>query len=332
MMMNALKRDASMAMTVNDPACAVDGGAKRHCAERDAAGTTQSLLQSTYTRALCSLPAVIQRNILDAVDPTMELATERLREIYSRIFREAPAAFEYGLACLALAKRGGDLNHLTLYINPCGEGLSPYTAHLERMLPYGTHTTFDPVIFSDKYLLWSTVPSMAISRACTGFNRPTDTMPPFDADVLLKMCNGKLPCWHGSFRIKGWKRLEASGPVTINCTTEDEFDSILRIVAVVPIQSLAHSGSATPDPGVGAFLVSRAAVAVGYKIQAEFEAQHKRAGWKSIVDQYISGESGKVPSAQFVRMCIGPGPVYQEYNAENFAVEIPVTGDRLPRL
>ena len=59
---------------------------------------------------------------------------KRLTKIFRETFWAIPAAFTFGQACLALAKRGMNVNVITLYLGPGGVGLSKYTAHLEAML------------------------------------------------------------------------------------------------------------------------------------------------------------------------------------------------------
>lgn len=76
----------------------------------------------------------IRRTLLDDVDPVLNRAAERLEKIYRETFWAIPNAFEFGQACLALAKRGSNINQITLYLGPGGVGLSKYTSHLEAML------------------------------------------------------------------------------------------------------------------------------------------------------------------------------------------------------
>ena len=97
--------------------------------------------------ASANLYVGIERNLLDAVDPVLDAAISRLEKIYSETFWAIPAAFTLGQACLALAKRGLNVNQITLYLGPGGVGLSKYTAHLEAMLGTDNHDIFDPNIF-----------------------------------------------------------------------------------------------------------------------------------------------------------------------------------------
>ena len=77
----------------------------------------------------------------------MAKAIDRLEKIYSETFWAIPASFEFGQACLALAKRGLNINPITVYVGPGGVGLSKYTSHLEAMIGVRNHCLFDPNIF-----------------------------------------------------------------------------------------------------------------------------------------------------------------------------------------
>ena len=103
----------------------------------------------------------IEHNLLDAVDPVLMSASARLEKIYRETFWAIPAAFEFGQACLALAKRGLNINPITLYLGPGGVGLSKYTSHLEAMLGEHNHCMFDPNIFYTDDELRKQVPRMA---------------------------------------------------------------------------------------------------------------------------------------------------------------------------
>ena len=97
--------------------------------------------------ASANLSVDIERDVLDDVGPVLEAAIGRLEKICASTFWAIPSAFEHGQACLALAKRGLNVNQITLHLGPGGVGLSKTTDHLEAMLGTDNHDTFDPNVF-----------------------------------------------------------------------------------------------------------------------------------------------------------------------------------------
>ena len=194
--------------------------------------------------ASANLYVGIERNLLDAVDPVLEAAIDRLEKIYSETFWAIPAAFQLGQACLALAKRGLNVNHITMYVGPGGVGLSKYTDHLQAMLGTENHDIFDPNIFYSDDELRKQVPRMTGHFVFTGQERPTGSKQHIREDLLKKFCTGegvacRLP--YGILtkmhRIIGWKRLECNKLIEFPDITEENFESILRRFAVVVIQA-----------------------------------------------------------------------------------------------
>ena len=316
MLVDDLSSSASTVNVANNHPGVVGGVAKKQVDAGWPDGPHKSLLLAAYSRALSPLPALIQRTILDAIDPVLELAVERLQDIYSNTFSALPAAFEYCQACLALAKGGFTITHLTLLVNPGGNCVSTYTSHLERVVGIDNHCLFAPSLFYSSYQLRMEVPSMAGCFVCTGYSVPPDTMQPINKEVLLKLCMGDwLPGWpvndfpSRSFRIRGWKRLEVSGPIAIRGITEDRLASLLRRVTVVQLRDTDTRCDSRSGAGVGSFVVSATAVAAGRKIQASFESRNDDLGCMSIAIQYHHGGGDRGISAQFMRMCCGISPV-----------------------
>ena len=83
-------------------------------------------------------------------------------------------AFKFGQACLALAKRGLNINCITMYVGPGGVGLSKYTSHIEAMLGEHNHVTFDPNIFYHDEELRKVAPQLAGHLVYTGQERPVN--------------------------------------------------------------------------------------------------------------------------------------------------------------
>ena len=316
MSMDDLNSTASMVNVANNLTGFISGVAKERVAAGRADGPLKSLLHATYSRALRTLPASVQRTILDAIDPVLELAIERLQDIYSNTFSAQPRAFEYCQACLALAKVGFKITHLTLLVNAGDDCVSTYTSHLERLVGIDNHCLFDPSLFYSSCQLRMEVPSMSECFVCTGYRMPPGTMQPINLEVLLMLCMGSgLPGWpmYGSpsrsFCITGWKRLEVSGPIAIRGITEDRLASLLRRVTVVQLSDPDTRCDPRSGAGVGAFVVSATAVAAGRKIQASFESRNDELGCMSIAIQYHHGGGDRGISAQFMRMCCGISPV-----------------------
>ena len=141
--------------------------------------------------ASANLYVGIERNLLDTVDPVLQTAMNRVEKIYSHTFWAIPLAFEFGQACLALAKRGLNINPISLYLGPGGVGLSKYTAHLEAMLGEDNHCMFDPNIFYTDDELRKQIPSMAGHFVYTGQERPTGGKQPIREDLLKKFSTGE---------------------------------------------------------------------------------------------------------------------------------------------
>ena len=132
-------------------------------------------------RASANLCVGIERNLLDGVDPVIEAAIARLDKIYASTCWAIPSAFEHGQACLALAKRGLDVNHITMYLGLGGVGLSKYTYHLEAMLGTDNHDTFDPNVFYSDDELRKQVPG----------RQATSSLPDKSAQAIRSRPSGK---------------------------------------------------------------------------------------------------------------------------------------------
>ena len=101
--------------------------------QQDQKDETGKVVQSARSPS-ADLYIGIEHNLLDNVDLVLARAMDRLEKIYSETFWAIPESFEFGQACLALAKRNLNINPITLYVGPGGVGLSKYTSHLEEML------------------------------------------------------------------------------------------------------------------------------------------------------------------------------------------------------
>lgn len=282
--------------------------------------------------ASANLYVGIERNLVDDVDPVLEAAIGRLEKIYSETFWAIPAAFELGQACLALAKRGLNVNQITLYLGPGGVGLSKFTAHLEAMLGTDNHDTFDPNVFYSDDELRKQVPQMAGHFVFTGQERPSGSKQAVREDLLKKFCTGegvagRLP--YGILtkmhNIIGWKRLECNKLIEFQDITEDNFESILRRFAVVQIQARFFEkaqlsgvdldpdtrGVFCRDPELDSFYTSGPACAGGLKIQAAFEEINGKQDCLDIVQHYTRGGGDKGVSMKYMRECCGLKPLHE---------------------
>ena len=289
--------------------------------------TAKSRLLASYSQALRRLPPALVLNILDAVDPCLELAIERMHEIYTEMFWASPAAFKYGQACLALAKRGLKSGRITVYFGPGGVGKSTYTRHLGALVGDPNHCTFDPNIFCCRERLVRRVPKLAGRWLCNGWNRPAYSMPPLRSDLLKGFCDsmrleGRLmfDTKSSRFDITGWKRFDVNKPFTIsNAGTNGGFGPILRRFDVVQLHDPCSRGlpqgaddldqdmrgSSSWIPNVKHFIVTGPAVAAGCKIQAEFENDHSGDDCMGIIGDYRAEGGDRGVTERFMRACCG---------------------------
>ena len=297
--------------------------AKRQKSAHTSSVGKKSRLQVIYSKVLGALPEALERSILDAVDPVMELATERLDEIFSKIFSADTAAFEYCQACLALSQHGYHIDHITIYTGSASIECSIYTAHLMAALGDRIHCTFDPEIFSSSFQLRCHIQRMSMRRVCSCYCRGYDTPQPIRADMFDLVCDGGgLRAWdqwdrpisasrtsmaltNKVYNARGWKRLDANWPVSITGVTESSFYSFLTRVVVIVLQDTDTPGAPHRDDGARAFVRSKAAAAAGRRTQNEFESKHGAHDCIHIVDRYHRGERDRVGGVKFMRECCG---------------------------
>jgi len=89
----------------------------------------------------------IMRNTLTGLDPVLNAAIEKLNTAMSQTCWAIPGAFDFQQACQALARRGLNIDCITIYWGPGGVGLSRYSAHLEAMYGKENYCTFDANVF-----------------------------------------------------------------------------------------------------------------------------------------------------------------------------------------
>ena len=81
------------------------------------------------------------------VDPALEAATDRYQRLIEQTFWSCNEGFEFCQACEELARRGYNIDLITILLGPGGVGLSLFTAALAARYGPINHRYFDPNIF-----------------------------------------------------------------------------------------------------------------------------------------------------------------------------------------
>ncbi|CAK0846846.1 unnamed protein product, partial [Prorocentrum cordatum] len=261
------------------------------------------------------------RSQLLSTDPVLDAAVARVQKIYSQTFWSIPDAFVFGQAAQALAKRGYNVDTITVYWGPGGVGLSLLTSHLEAMYGHKNHKYFDPNVFFVDDELRKVVELLVDGFIFTGQERPSGQRGTMREDCgsgvkrtaagildLLKKfataegVSGRLPysILTKMFRIVGWKRLEVNKFLVFDEITEQNVESLMRRLAVVKIQArffdrlyveenfgdAAAAGIFARDPDAKEFLMSSVGVAAGHRVQFAFEDDHGAEACRDIIVRY----------------------------------------------
>ena len=104
----------------------------------------------------------------------------------SELFWVALLAFTFCQACLALAKRGKNINQITFFLGPGGVGLSLFIAHLAAMYGSTNHRYFDPSIFYNDELMMKFIPLLQGGFLFSGQERPGGVGSVLRDDLLKK--------------------------------------------------------------------------------------------------------------------------------------------------
>ena len=124
------------------------------------------------------------------LDPVLDSAIEKVQKMYERTFWAALPALIFCQACIALAKRGKNVNQITFFLGPGGVGLSLYTAHLAAMYGATNHRYFDPNIFFNDELMMKFIPLLKGGFLFTGQERPGGANNFLRDDLLKKFVRG----------------------------------------------------------------------------------------------------------------------------------------------
>jgi len=144
----------------------------------------------------------------------------------------------------ALAKRGHNVDAITLYWGPGGVGMSLYSAHLHAVYGPTNHRYFDPNVFYADDELRKQIEQLSGAIIYTGQEKPTGTRSRMREDLLKKFAtaegiSGRMPyaILTKQFRIVGWKRMEMNKLIQFDDVSAENFESIMRRVALVKIQA-----------------------------------------------------------------------------------------------
>jgi hypothetical protein len=129
----------------------------------------------------------IDRCLFGSGDPCLNAAIDRVWGIYGRTFWANSQALVFCQACLELAKRGQNVDQITIFLGPGGVGLSLYTAHLAAMLGQSLHKYFDPNVFYDDTELRKTIELLFGGICFSGQERPTGNKTSLREDLLKKL-------------------------------------------------------------------------------------------------------------------------------------------------
>ena len=252
--------------------------------------------------------------LLGPVDPVLDAAISRCEQIYQRTFWSNANAFEFCQANMEMARRGHNVDQITIMLGPGGVGLSLFTAHIAAM--FGSlHRFFDPNIFYQDDELRKVVELLAGGIIFSGQERPTGTKSSLREDLLKKFCtaegiSGRLPyaILTKLVHIIGWKRIECNKMFKFDDISETNVESIVRRCAVVliharffekafleqHIQNPERYGCFARESDAKQFLTSGPAIVAGWKIQQVFAEEHSQSQIEDIIQRYTrcGGDNG----------------------------------------
>ena len=120
------------------------------------------------------------------LDPVLDAAIDKTMKMYERTFWAINPALTFCQACIAMAKRGKNVNQIAFFLGPGGVGLSLFTAHLNAMYGAKNHKYFDPRIFYNDDLMMKFLPLLKGAFYWIGQERPTGNMERLREDLLKK--------------------------------------------------------------------------------------------------------------------------------------------------
>jgi hypothetical protein len=249
------------------------------------------------------------RNLLTAVDPTLNAAILRTQVSYERTFWANDQALDCMQAGEALAKRRVNVDTFFMLLGPGGVGLSVFSAALAAR--YGNyHKYVDPNIFFQDEELRKQIENMATGLFFTGQEKPEAGRKTFKIDLFNKFAtaegiHGRLPysILTKIFELIGWKRLEMNKMFRFEGVTEAGFNAILRRSLLIKIVArffdakyLAKCfpnhedyGIFPRDPTLKAFLTSDVGIAAGMQVQFAFESSHGEESCRTLIQDYLQG-------------------------------------------
>ena len=115
----------------------------------------------------------IKHDLLTSVDSVLEAVVKELEDAMAKTFWALPNAYQYGQACQALAKRGLNIDAITLYLSAGGVGMSVYSEMMVASYGDEKHRYFDPNLFFIDEELCKCVENICGGFIFTGQETPT---------------------------------------------------------------------------------------------------------------------------------------------------------------
>ena len=272
----------------------------------------------------------VSHDLLQAVDPSLQSALERLERAYQETFWANANAFRFGQACLAMASRGYNINQITVYWGPGGVGMSSYTAHLVALYGERNHAMFDPNVFYDDSELRKQIERLMGRFIYTGQERPVGCRHGLRQDIVKKFATGEGIAGRMPYgvvtkllRVIGWKRIELNSMISFDGVQESSFESILRRFAIVRLKvrlvepgtlrdapfDTRAAGVFERDPDLEAFYASGPAVAAGLKLQHAFEQTHDLGACRAEIIKYTRQGGDDGVGMAYIREACGLKPL-----------------------
>ena len=252
---------------------------------------------------------------LPLMDTVMEENIAKTWDIYEKTFWANANGFQFCQACQELAKRGKNVEQLTLLHGSGGVGLSLMSAHLAAMYQ-DLHKYFDPNIFYTDDELRKVVDTLVTGRIFTGQERPEGNKQPFiRLDLLKKFLTGEGITSRMPYAVvtklvsvTGWKRIEVNKMFEFTDITENDIESIIRRFSVIKIKAKffekafiestmrnpEEKGIFIRDPTAKEFLTCRHGIGAGHRIQQMFGEDNSNDSLIRTIQQYTrcGGDNG----------------------------------------
>jgi hypothetical protein len=255
-------------------------------------------------------------SVLRGIDPVLISNIDRYTEAMSRTFWSCYDGFEVQQACEALAKRGLNIDMITVVRSSGGVGSSLYSAGLHARLGRQNHLYFDARILTDGEKLRTVIPTM-VGRAVYTAQEQPGGRDRIQDDLLKKVATaeglmGRLPytILAKLFHLVGWKRFETNKPLHLEPLEHAAFEALLRRFVVIALKARFYDrlyleknlpnheefGIFARDPTLKDFLESSQGIAASTSVQNQFEVSHGRTACTDIINIYARNGGDKLSS------------------------------------